>query len=59
LSCGDTRDWHRHQITSGNQQLTDLEIDILRGQLGNHPKYVFTYIARGKKGGKGRQWPWR
>jgi integrase len=24
------------------QPLADLEIEILRGQLGNHPKYVFT-----------------
>ena len=44
---GDTRSrWE-------TQPLTDLEVDILRSQLGNHPKYVFTYIARGKKGGKG------
>jgi integrase len=47
----------RHRGDAGlrweTQPLTDLEIKILRSQLGNHPKYVFTYMARGKKGGKG------
>lgn len=47
----------RHRGDTGprweTQPSTDLEVEIPRSRLGNHPQYVFTYIARGKKGGKG------
>jgi hypothetical protein len=33
--------------------LTELECNLLRSLKGHHKEFVFTYKARGKKGGKG------